>query len=281
MEPIIVILPPFVEALPPGEHQLLLQIGEQELYISILHKEGQTVLAHLAIHHFNDWQEATWLQAWQMLEEKYPWLMRSWNKVFIFYQQGESTLIPATWFQTWYKEKIMETLFGQQEDSMVFSDLIPEASIYNLYQVPRWLHGRVLRHFKTGECWHQRTPELRGMFQQKLKEGIKVVFYPNRFVITLFQDGQLKLGQTYSYTSPEDVTYQLLQLVHQYEMDVERIPVMLQGMIDRSSGVYKEVEKYFMDVTCDTGSGSWHLSSSFEEYPPHYFTAVLTAAECV
>jgi hypothetical protein len=281
MEPIIVILPPFVEALPPGEHQLLLQIGEQELYISVLHKEGHVVLAHLAIHHFNDWQESTWTQAWLMLEEKYPWLMRTWNKVFIFYQQGESTLIPATWFQTWYKEKIMETLFGLQSDTMVFSDLIPEASIYNLYQVPRWLHGRVLRHFKTGECWHQRTPELREMFRQKTEECIKVAFYPNRFVITLFQEGQLKLGQTYNYTSPEDVTYQLLQLVHQYDMDVERIPVLLQGMIDRSSGVYKEVEKYFLEVSCETGGDTWRLSSGFEEYPAHYFTAVLTAAACV
>jgi hypothetical protein len=274
-------LPPLIEALPPGEHQLLLQIGEQELYISVVHKQDQVVLAHLAIHHYHDWQENSWTAAWQMLEEKYPWLMRPWNKVFIFYQQGESTLIPATWFQTWYKEKIMEVLFGIQPDTMVFSDLIPEASIYNLYQVPRWLHGRVLRHFKTGECWHQRTPELRELFQRKTEECIKVVFYPNRFVITVFQDAKLKLAQTYNYTSPEDVTYQLLQLVHHFEMDPEKIPVHLQGMIDRSSGVYREVEKYFLELTCDIAADTWQLSPSFGEYPAHYFTAILTAAACV
>lgn len=270
-----------MEALPPGEHQLLLQIGEQELYISLLHKRDQLVLGHLAVHHLSDWQENSWTQTWAMLEEKYPWLMQSWNKVFIFYQQGESALIPATWFQTWYKEKIMETLFGLQPDTMIFSDLIPEASIYNLYQVPRWLHGRVLRHFKTGECWHQRTPEVRELFQQKMEECIKIVFYPNRFVITIFQDGQLKLGQTYSYNSPEDVTYQLLDLVQAFELNTEETPVYLQGMIDRSSGVYREVEKYFLKVSCETGGPNWHLSHYFKEYPAHYFTSVLTAAACV
>jgi hypothetical protein len=281
LEPIIVILPPLVESLPPGEHQLMLQIGEQELYISVLHKKEQLVLAHLAVHHYSDWQESSWTNAWKMLEEKYPWLMKTWNKVFIFYQQGDATLIPATWFQTWYKEKIMETLFGLQYEALVFSDLIPEASIYNLYQVPRWLHGRVLRHFKTGECWHQRTPELRELFQRKIEECIKIVFYPNRFVITIFQGGELKLGQTYSYTSPEDVTYQLLQLVRTFDMDTQEIPVQLQGMIDRSSGVYREVEKYFLEVTCDSGAADWHLSPYFKEYPAHYFTSVLTAAACV
>jgi len=259
----------------------MLQIGEQELYISVLHKKEQLVLAHLAVHNLADWQENSWTNAWKMLEEKYPWLMKTWNKVFIFYQQGDSTLIPATWFQTWYKEKIMETLFGLQYEALVFSDLIPEASIYNLYQVPRWLHGRVLRHFKTGECWHQRTPELRELFQRKTEECIRVIFYPNRFVITVFQGGELKLGQTYSYTSPEDVTYQLLELVHTFGMDTQLIPVQLQGMIDRSSGVYREVEKYFLQVSCEAGSADWHLSPYFKEYPAHYFSSVLTAAACV
>jgi hypothetical protein len=270
-----------VESLPSGEHQLMLQIGEQELYISILHKKEQLVLGHLAVHHYGDWQEGSWTNAWKMLEEKYPWLMKTWNKVFIFYQHGDATLIPATWFQTWYKEKIMETLFGLQHEALVFSDLIPEASIYNLYQIPRWLHGRVLRHFKTGECWHQRTPELRELFQRKVEECIKVVFYPNRFVITVFQGGELKLGQTYSYTSPEDVTYQLLQLVRTFDMDTQAIPVQLQWMIDKSSGVYREVEKYFLEVSCETGNADWHLSPYFKEYPSHYFTSVLTAAACV
>ncbi len=52
-------------------------------------------------------------------------------------------------------------------------------------------------------------------------------------------------------------------------------------MIDRSSGVYREVEKYFKEVTCDASSDSWHLSPYFREYPAHYFTSVLTAAACV
>jgi hypothetical protein len=108
-----------------------------------------------------------------------------------------------------------------------------------------------------------------------------VVFYPNRFVITIFQGAQLRLGQTYNYTSPEDVTYQLLDLVHTFDMDVEKIPIYLQGMIDRSSGVYREVEKYFLQVTCDSGTSLWHLSPYFKEYPAHYFTSVLTAAACV
>lgn len=275
------ILPEALDTLAVEEHQLLLHIGEQELYISIIHRQDQVLTGYLAIHHNQPWREDSWSSVWIDLKAKFPWLGAAWSKIYVFYQQGEVTLIPANWFQTWYKEKILEVMFGSNTDSIILSDLVPEASAYNLYQVPRWMHGQVLRHFNMGECWHQRTSEIRELFLQKELNCIKVVFYPNRFVITMVKEGELQLSQTFDYTSPEDVTYQMLQLVHRTGLSTQDTPVRLQGMIEEHSGVYREVSKYFMELSCERPLDSWQLAPGFDAWPSHYFTSVLTAAACV
>jgi hypothetical protein len=109
----------------------------------------------------------------------------------------------------------------------------------------------------------------------------RVIFYNDKFITAFFIDGALQLLQTFSYQTPEDVSYYLLLISNQFNVKPSQINLNISGLIDTQSPLYGELTKYFEEVNYEGIPLSYGTNGILEEYPTHYFSPLLKMSLCV
>jgi hypothetical protein len=99
-------------------------------------------------------------------------------------------------------------------------------------------------------------------------------------IVTLLKDDRLMLMQSFPYETPEDLSYQMLNIVGQFDLDISGLQIYMSGLIDKDSIIHDEIMKYFLNVETDPG-GPLHVHEEvFANYPLHYFTSSLSLCPC-
>ncbi len=97
------------------------------------------------------------------------------------------------------------------------------------------------------------------------KNGLQIQFYQSYFLLTAVKDGVLQLATVFSFQTPQEAVYHILNTLHQLTMPADAI-TLVSGFIDEHSSLYKELYLYVNNL---------HLSETGtikEEFPAHYFT---------
>ena len=129
----------------------------------------------------------------------------------------------------------------------------------------------VLRHFREeitalGRLLHVSWNRLR--FKDKDTQQFRVL---------VKKDHQVHLAQTYSYKSPLDVVYFLLKICYEFKLDQSSVFVILSGLIEKDSAMYRELHSYFVNLHFAEAT-SYELPQN--ELPHHYFTSLYNLAAC-
>ena len=77
--------------------------------------------------------------------------------------------------------------------------------------------------FAAGKYWHYYTLLLSAVAKEETPAGVavKVVVAADQFVVAVFREKDLQLLQTYEYHTPDDVSYNLLAVCRQLQLDPE------------------------------------------------------------
>jgi hypothetical protein len=89
--------------------------------------------------------------------------------------------------------------------------------------------------------------------------------------------GALQLAQIYQYTTPLDVAYYLLKIVAAFGFNQSQVYLVLSGLIDEKSALYKELQSYFIQLHF---SRPQQLALPESELPAHFFTSIYNLAAC-
>lgn len=133
--------------------------------------------------------------------------------------------------------------------------------------------------FNIDEIRHTNTRLLQKWMHHKNMPDqlLNVVFYEDKFLLTAFSKGELKIIQTYTYQVPEDVVYYLVSVVNQVGFNIENVIVRISGLIDIPSEMHSVLMKYCKNVTIEPIQlGKVNLAGS--KYPLHYFTPLFNLA---
>lgn len=77
---------------------------------------------------------------------------------------------------------------------------------------------------------------------------IQLLFYGKNIYLALYQQHQLQLVNSFTFQSPEDVLYILLNLCDTYQLSKETLTINPEGFIDPESAVIKLLEQYFLHI---------------------------------
>ena len=202
-------------------------------------------------------------------------LNNSFNKVFISYSYPESVLMPASAQNQDVNHDIISLVHGDQPGSSVFSDLLAEKNIHNQYRISTDLHQFIIKHYPLTAFAHQYSLMIKQLPEEN--NVLKVIFYRDKIVVMLSINGMLQLIQTFTYASPQDIIYNLLNVCKQFE--VEDPLLSISGMIDPESGLYKEIKKYFRNLELEGHDEKVQLNGA--DFPKHYFAHLFSIAQCV
>ncbi len=185
--------------------------------------------------------------------------------------------VPIFKFNTEIANDYLQMVFGNDNRARIHFEHLPiEPGIMNVFRVfkpqTQFLQNlpKVTYHHTYSNVIRRHTS---GAIPQEL---MTVQFYNTYFIVLVIQDSKLQLIQSFVYENAEDVLYCLLNICDRFAMQTGNINLQISGMIDLEFKLYRELIKYFMQVTVD------HIDAGFlpstHEHPLHYFTPFFNLA---
>lgn len=213
-----------------------------------------------------------------VFHQKKDILSQKFNKVIVVYSLPQSVLIPFSIYSSDRNETVMNLMHGDfHANEIIFTDLITEHSVYNCYRIPTALYEVLQEHYPNATSAHQYTVLLKRPIEKEDK--LSVIFYGQKLIVFLIQGGKYQLINSYSYITPEDVSYILLNVCHQ--LKIKNITLEINGLVEEDSLLYKEIYKYFTDIEFSKLPLGSNYSEEIKQYPTHYFSHIFSLDSCV
>ena len=208
-----------------------------------------------------------------------PLLQQSFPSCTVCYNFKESLLQPQQYFNEEAQEEMLQLFFGSSNSAIIYCDKMPEQKIANVYRVEEIITQVLQEFFAEAAYFHSSTLQLKKLPEQD--NTLSCIVYHSAIKIILYKENKLQLVQYFSYSIAMDVAYHLLNVCTQHGIAATEINILLSGMIDEKSNLYNEIYKYFLNVQFDKLPADITLSEGILNYPPHFFSRLISLASCV
>jgi Protein of unknown function (DUF3822) len=199
------------------------------------------------------------------------------DKVHIFYNYAESTLVPSAYFKTAEVDNIAALMFGNKMASINLHETLDAQKIENVYAVPSEIKMAMESIFPTAKAMHSLSKVIQNTNGTKLFATV----YDKEIRLVLFKENIFMLAAYFDYTTPEDVCFHMLNVCERFAVSPAEVEVVLNGMIDTNSNLYKEMYKFFMQLSIENLPDKVQLAEGFDEIAAHYFSPLVKLAKCV
>lgn len=260
---------------------LLMEVGEQ-LFSYVLYNRNQQRFLGFRQYNLDFMPGKSPMEALQEILVGDEYLQQSFREAFLIYHYPDSNLLPEKYFHSELNKPVTELVYGNAHKGLLLSEKIPGWNLYNIYRIPREVHSVLQQKFAAGKYWHYYTLLLSGVDRDDItQELFKVIVAADQFMVVVLTRDGLQLAQTYTYHTPEDVSYHLLAICQQFRIDQEQALIKVSGLIDEQSILYQELLKYFSNLQWDQVPEHMRMDEPFSAFPPHYFSPLLKMALCV
>lgn len=188
----------------------------------------------------------------------------------------EIVLVPANHFTEESARRFYTTTYGNTADALFFDDLT-EQHVVLVHAVPQAVMGILKSSYGT-ETKHFYSCQLMSDNGSDDADLIAVHFTGKEIYVVVKKEEQLKLVQTYFYTTPLDVVYYLLSVCWQYDLSQSGTTLILSGLVSEDSAMYKELHQYFSTLHFWKPAPKATLQN---DYAPHFFSSLYNLARCV
>lgn len=197
------------------------------------------------------------------------------KKVFINLHQ--SVIVPGHLYSKESSSDYLNVIFGNNSDEVLNDDLNDHLQVSNVYRVPSIVKEVIEKNLAQTTFQHTYTNIIRRLFSEIAHlppDFIKVQFYKSHFIVAVLIQHQLQLIQSYSYTTPVDVLYHLLNICSQFNLSGTLLQI--SGMIDQNSSMHDELYKYFKNISTDDAD---EHDLGIPIYSSYYFTPFFKLAQ--
>lgn len=205
-------------------------------------------------------------------------LSQKFKNIFVVYSFPQSILVPFTLYDSEKNSLLMNLMHGDlHEHETILTDVVAEESVYNCYRIPNGISEVIQNQYPEAVCTHQYSLLLKKTVEDKNK--LQVIFYAKKLIVILILNGKHQLIQSFDYRTPEDVSYILLNICHQFQ--ISSINVEISGLLEENSALYKEIYKFFMDIEFTKLPDEANYSEEIKQFPSHYFSYIFALNSCV
>jgi uncharacterized protein DUF3822 len=263
------------EELNSSQAVLLMEVGEVHCCFAIMDYANQ-MMVQLGYYTADQRDNGNILQ---MVLDLHDELKQSFRQTIIGYYFPENILIPSKFYRFEETQSLLQTMY-EKDQNFVVSEAISEWKIYNSYYVPASMHELLSRRFSTGNFWHVHSVILKNDIGDDARGKLFVDFKTDSFSVVAVANNSLLLAQIFYYSKAEDVLYWLLKTCEQHSLSQNEVQLVLSGLIDRQSAVFKELYQYFLTIEFAAVENDIQLSGAFDDYPVHFFSSLYKLASC-
>ena len=200
---------------------------------------------------------------------------RNINNLVISPAFPEALLIPNKFYHV--KSSLLHNIYNLNH-FFPLNDPIAEWQLINVYTLPLSLHNKITEQLPGASFIHAYTPLLKIYNGFTSDHQLSAHFIGKQFRVMVKKHHHVELLQTYTYSSPMDVVYFLLKICTEFQLPQEETQIIISGLIEEDSALYKELHHYFLHMHFAI---STTLSLPEHGYPNHFFTSLHNLAACV
>lgn len=264
----------------PAEMNLCVDVGNNHVTFALMRRSSMHLLGYES-YSLNPHSRREELE--DILNES-PFLKLPFEGVCLTYNTPEAVLIPGVLHEPSCATDVVGLIHGDAHSGIILQEQVPESDMHNVYRVPGWLHETVTGRFANGQYWHAYSAlckAIRAKSEEWQRTFLYIWFFPNHVIVALVRDERLMLMQYIPFETPEDLSYNLLNIVEQFGLDTGELQIYMSGLIDQESIIHDEILKYFINVDIDAGMSDHVSDEVFANHPAHYFTSSLYLCQCV
>ena len=259
---------------------LQFDIANDHIACSLINMGNQAVQAF----EFFEWetggsaQENNWESIFSEAAAASNLLQKPVSAVQVFINNATAVIVPLEKFNTEAATDYLQLLFGPAVEASLKHEKIKNTpSLINCYRIPNGLLDVLNTRYPLHQLAHAYTPNITGLYAEAVsdKPMLKLQFYKNHFIASLFVSSTLQFIQSFSFTSTEDICYHLLHMNASHQIDAANIKVNMMGFIDASSAAAICVEQMYPMVEYKKPRQEKVLPAMFEAQTSHFFTAFL------
>ncbi|MES1215145.1 MAG: DUF3822 family protein [Bacteroidota bacterium] len=251
---------------------LAIRIGEHYCSYAIIDAAGSrlTKMAHYAAADLNT---GDLNEIFSANEE----LNRSFFNVLVCYDYPQCTIVPLEYYNANDASSILQAMCGGAGDASIISEVVPGWQMYNIYAVPKDIHEWMNNKFPAGKYWHHNSLAIKSISGADESGCISIDLGTDNFSLMAGRSNSFLLAQNFTYATPADVIYYLLKVSQQLNLEQGKVKLVLSGLIDKDSALYKELYQYFLNI--EFREAIWNIDAN--EFPAHFFTSLNDLALCV
>lgn len=261
------------------EAALILEIGDKNFSYLVVNKSTQRLIA---LKDFVLDQQTSRSMTERIAEviASDPLLSNEYRETVVIYSSAESNIIPSAWNNDEFDRAVTQLVYGNVQRGIIVREPIDRWDLVNVYRISREMQSFVEQSFAPTKVYHVYSLMLATSDREEGKAAISLRFYSDKFIALVTRNGELQLIQSFSYQAREDVSYQLLAICEQFDLDSGSVQLLVSGLIDKQSVLYSELEKYFLQINSDDRTGDINTLGAMTDLPAHYFSPLLSFASC-
>ncbi len=263
-----------------GAAKLCIEVGQFHVALTISNLSGDLV-SHFDLYTAKQKIDAAFLQS-VLTSEKLEGVQFS--EVIFVHNQKEMVLVPSSLYKQELDAVLMDTIHGDLMAYSIAVDDVHQWELHNVFGLSTEMLELVLHQYPQARQVQYMSACLKGIFRtltEDVNQWIKLYVLPSCINLVVLKGEQLQIAKSFYYETPEDIIYHLLNVVDKYDLDVSQVTVEVSGLLDLSSATWKELGKYFLNISmekCPSFSGE---NATNTDLPSHYFTPFLLVPRCV
>jgi len=265
---------------PNGDKcDLLLEAGNEDFSLLFYDKESKTVSGALLYElTYNVQPEIDAISSIENILNNNSHFIKKAGTVTILYNVNEATLIPIQYYDGYANEDYLNLIYGNTVNTQILTDEIEEKQIMNVYRAQNPMVLALNKFFPHAKYCHSGSLQLQ-LFAQRA-DTLHCIVYNRQIKVLFYKNGKLQLLQYYAYGTAADMLYCLLNVCAQYDVSPASVSLVLYGLIEQNSNLYKEIYNYFLNVEMASLPEAISLSEEIKQHPPHFFAHLIIPALC-
>jgi len=263
------------------KNKLFLDLSEQHFHYAVTDDKNE--LVKLKYYRLDATSQQELTEVVEVIMNNEHCFKEALKDVVVIYHFPENILVPESLFSAVQNVPMMELVNGDLKRGTILSERIQGQEIYNVFRVPTGVHKLLQQKFSNGKYWHYYSLHAEAIHKvhTSATDSLWVTFYTHHMIVVAFAEQQLQLIQSFEYQHSEDAAYYLLTVCNQYSLSPLEIPLYVEGMIDRDSAMFRELEKYFQTIETMELNSIGGAEGPLRDFPSHFFSPLLKLLPCV
>lgn len=265
-------------------YHLSLQVNLKGFSFSVLNR---TRNRFIALGHY----VFTRVQSYKVLLEELNYifsqsevLRNDYQHIKLIFATPKFTFIPSAFYSPEAEKEMFSFNHELSRNEELLRNYVYGNSSYVVYSMPSFIKEWFLAKFSQIKIYHQSCPMIEELIlKNKLHDNSQRIYinvYAGFYDLSYIKDGELQLHNTFSYNTPTDWIYFLLNIYERLKLSPHNIPLYISGMIDKGDYKIEKARRFIKNIEFFNKPEHFEYSFGFNTVPDHYFTNLINLYQC-